>query len=148
MIRRFCRRRITSIPPRNRFAIRIDLSAGRRWVPIALRWRRVILPRRVIVGLRVATHVHVGVHALLVAFFAVGGEEDTDGGLVVARVVVVQATEGVGVLAGEAFAGSHAGEAARVVTQVAVGAVGLVARERGAACCVAEGGDHAAEWVG
>src|SRR5579884_4046377 len=136
-----------STTPTGRPAI-VQLHAGRRWVPIALRWRRIKLPRRVIVGLRVATDVHVGVHALLIAFFAIGGEEDADGWLVVARVVVVQAAEGVAVLAAEAFARCHARKAARVVAQVAAGAVGLVAAEGGAACCGTEGGDHAAEWVG
>src|SRR5579885_2948141 len=127
---------------------RTDLLTGRRRPSIALWRRRIKLPRRIIVRLRVAPHIHIGVHPLLIAFFAIGGEEDTDGGFVIARVVVVQAAEGVGVLAGEAFARCHAGEAARVVAQVAVGAVGLVAAEGGAACCGTEGGDHAAEWVG
>src|SRR5579885_2450783 len=127
---------------------RTDLLTGRRRPSIALWRRRIKLPRRIIVRLRVAPHIHIGVHPLLIAFFAIGGEEDTDGGFVIARVVVVQAAEGVGVLAGEAFARCHAGEAARVVAQVAVGAVGLVAAEGGAACCGTEGGDHAARWVG
>src|SRR5579885_1439289 len=127
---------------------RTDLLTGRRRPSIALWRRRVILPRWVVVRFRVASHIHIGVHPLLITFFAVGGEEDADGWLVVARVVVVQAAEGVAVLAGEAFARCHARKAARVVAQVAVGAVGLVAAEGGAACCGTEGGDHAAEWVG
>ncbi len=106
------------------------------------------MPCRVIIGLRVAPHIHIGVHPHRVAFFAVGGEEDADCGLVVARVVVVQTAEGVAVLASEAFAGSHAGETTGVVAPVAVGAVYLVASEGGAACGVADGGDDATERVG
>src|SRR5579885_1978761 len=123
---------------------RTDLLTGRRRPSIALWRRRVILPRWVVVRFRVASHIHIGVHPLLITFFAVGGEEDADGWLVVARVVVVQAAEGVAVLAAEAFARCHARKTARVVTQVAVG---LVAAEGGAACCGTEGGDHTAEWV-
>ncbi len=106
------------------------------------------MPCRIVIGLRVATYIHIGVHPLLIAFFAVGGEEDADCGLVVARVVVVQTAEGVAVLAGEAFAGGHATETARVVAQVAIGTVGLIASEGGAACGVADGGDDATERVG
>src|SRR5579885_3272318 len=135
-----------STTPTARPAI-VQLLTGRRRTPIALWRRRIKLPRRIIVRLRVAPHIHIGVHPLLIAFFAIGGEEDTDGGFVIARVVVVQAAEGVGVLAGEAFAGSHAAETARVVAPVAVGAVSLVAREGRAASSVAEGGHHAAEWL-
>src|SRR5579885_2598899 len=131
------------ITPTARPAI-VQLHAGRRRTPITLWGRRIKLPRRIIIGLRVASHIHVGVHPLLITFFAVGGEEDADGWLVVARVVVVQAAEGDAVLAAEAFARCHARKTARVVTQVAVG---LVAAEGGAACCGTEGGDHTAEWV-
>src|SRR5579885_1439884 len=134
------------ITPTARPAI-VQLHAGRRRTPITLWGRRIKLPRRIIIGLRVASHIHVGVHPLLITFFAVGGEENADGWLVVARVVVVQAAEGVAVLAAEAFARCHARKAARVVAQVAVGAVGLVAAEGGAACWGSEGGDHTAQRV-
>src|SRR5579884_2867855 len=81
----------------------------RRWGRTATRrGRRIHLPRRVDIGLRVGPHIFIGVGSRQVALYGVGGEEDTCGRVVVARAVVVQPGEIVIVLTGEAFAGGHA----------------------------------------
>jgi len=78
------------------------------------------------VGLRIATDVGIGIGALQIALDRIGGQEAANDGIVVASAVVVQARELIGVLAGVAFVGPHG---ALAVTQVAIGAVFLIAQD-------------------
>src|SRR5579883_2775100 len=102
------------------------LKANLSWSIIWSPWsgRRIIVPRRVRLGLRVARHIAVRVHPLLVPLYPIGQEKDPGHRIVIARVVIIQPRHVIVELAGVAFVGA---QGAHGVAPGAIGAVELLA---------------------
>ena len=104
------------------------------------------MPTWISMGKGVATRVGIRIHPTIIAFHSIRREEDAGDGVVVARVVVIEAGDGVVVLAGVAFGGVITGRACREA-RGAVGGVELRAEQGGAAAHAVEDGQHAAQVV-
>jgi hypothetical protein len=109
------------------------------WAPC--KWIPPIIPRGITQRLRIAPHIRIGVHPLLIALHTIDRQEHPHHWIIIPRVVIVQSRHRTMDLPGVTFGRA---DAAGHVAAVPIGAVDLLAQD----CAGTEAEQHAAQRIG